>query len=124
VGDVLEDQFWAPDENAALTHHLMYVPAKPTETNLEKQVIEILINSLPKQTQGLEVNNRETIESWIYQISWQSNKSGWQGKVIYQVYKNNLLILNGMYAKAFEDSYLSTIQYGLDYYSVPAAVEE
>lgn len=124
VGDVVEDQFWAPDENAALTHHLMYVPAKLSENNLEKQVIEILINSLPKQTQEIKVNNRETIDAEIYQLSWQSTKSGWEGKVIYQMYKNNLLILNGMYAKLFEDSYLSTIQYGLDYYSVPAALEE
>ncbi len=124
VGNVLEDQFWSPDENAALTHHLMVVPAKLSETSLEKQVIEILLNSMPKQTQGIEVTNRETIESGVHQMSWQSTKGAWQGKVIYRIFKNNLLILNGMYAKPFEDSYLSTIQYALDYYSVPAAEED
>ncbi len=124
VGGVLEDQFWAPDENAALTHHLIYQPANLSETEMETEVINKLKNSLPDQTKGLKVNSRETLETGVYQLNWISKESDWQGLVVYRVYKNNLLILNGMYANIFEDSYLSTIQYGLDYYSVPAATEE
>lgn len=121
--DGIVDQFWAPDEKALIEHIMLLENGEETDEGKQQLVLDQLTTTLPDFTKGVTINTSYPMDDGSLQIEW-TTEQGWEGISAVLVYENDLLILNGLYQTAFRDSYLSTIEYALDYYSVPAAIEE
>lgn len=117
------DESWAPDNDAFITHiHLI------GEGNLEKKaqikrVEEVLQSIYPDLMENVKVINQQDWDPDGILLEWSTSAKQWRLQTLIRSTGEDLMALSGFYMKDYEDSYLSTIDYGFDWYSVPAADE-
>jgi hypothetical protein len=119
-GDII-DQFWAPDGLAVIQHTLIQNSSGLPYEKQAQRVLDVLKIALPEIVQNPIIDKIDRLEDGRTRFEWTDASEGWLATTIVQEYEGKLLALTGITSSGYSDVFQSTIDYGLEWYSVPAA---
>lgn len=119
AGNIL-DIFSSPDQNAYLIHVMFSGTNSLSQEEIEDKIYQAAFSEFPGNAGRAVVEEYTEYEDGSTRIFWKSDDSGWQKESIYFLNEGKLLVLNGVIREGFEAYLQSTIDYGFDWYVVPA----
>lgn len=120
VDGAILDIFSSPDQNAQLIHVMFSGASKLDEGELEQKIFQAAFGELAATPEQAVAQEWEQNEDGYIHILWQADESEWQKETLYMLFGDKVMALNGVARKGFEQFFQSTIDYGFDWYSVPA----
>jgi len=119
-GGLIADKFYAPDNRSILQHVIFYPDDASDPGEIAKLIYQASRSSLPgPSTEDVIEIQTENDDGSVY-LKWKTD-DGWQIESVYYKQGAKVLALTGIIQDGFIDIYQSSIDYGFEWYSVPAA---
>ena len=120
-GGLITDNFYSPD-NRSILQHVIFYPDDVSDPNVITKTIYQASQSVLSGPPFEGVLETRTVndDGSVY-LKWKTEKGDWQIESIFYIQAAKVLALTGIVQEEFIDIYQSSIDYGLDWYAVPAA---
>ena len=118
---LITDNFYSPDNRSILQHVIFYPEAGSDPDEISKKIFQASQSALTDSSiDGVLETQTENDDGSVY-LKWKTEVGGWQIESVYFTQSTKVLALTGIIQDGFIDIYQSSIDYGLDWYAVPAA---
>jgi hypothetical protein len=119
-GGLITDNFYAPDNRSILQHVIFYPDDASDPEEIAKTIYQASQAVMTgTSSEGVLETQTDKDDGSVY-LKWKTD-DGWQIESVYYLQGAKVLALNGIIQDGFIDIYQSSIDYGLDWYAVPAA---
>jgi len=115
------DNFFAPDNLAYLQHHIFYSDVEAGQDAIFEKIYQANQTIFDGEFNRNLIEIERTLDNGGTYIKWNTADENWQFESVYFFENGKVFALSGLIQKDYLDVYQTTIDYGFDWYSVPAA---
>ncbi len=115
------DYFYAPDNQAYFQHIIFYADTDSDQNTIAEKIYQANKSIFAGDFGENLIANEQTLETGGKYLKWDTTDENWQFETVYYFYNGKIFALSGLIQKDFLEIYQTTIDYGFDWYAVPAA---
>lgn len=114
------DYFYAPDNQAYLQHIIFYADNNTDQNTIIKKIYQANKSVFTGDFDENLIEYEQTLDTGGKYLKWDTTDENWQFETVYYIDNGKVFALSGLIHKDFLEIYQTTINYGLDWYAVPA----
>ena len=115
------DYFYAPDNQAYLQHIIFYADNNSDQNTIFEKIYQANKSIFSGDFDENLIEYEQEQENGGRYLKWDTTNENWQFETVYFFDDGKVFALSGLIQKDYLEIYQTTIDYGFDWYAVPAA---